>query len=167
MKAGIALGSNIEPRLHNLQAARRRLLELAAPNSPVLVSKVYESSPMDCQEGSEPFLNAAMEMTTNLSPVQLLEKLKGIETDLGRPAIRAKNTPRPIDLDILYCDNLTLSDEVLTIPHPRMTERLFVIQPLTDIRPDLRLPNFTKNIEELLAELQGGQIVTLFSNTIY
>jgi 2-amino-4-hydroxy-6-hydroxymethyldihydropteridine diphosphokinase len=159
MRAGVALGSNIEPRLGYLQEARRRLLSLHSGTQPVLCSKVYETSPVGCAPGSLPFLNAALELSTELPPQQLLLKFKRIESDLGRLPTWTRNNPRPIDIDLLYCDRILLSDPNLTIPHPRMTHRRFVLQPLADIRPELVLPKFTRNIQQLLAELQNDEIV--------
>lgn len=167
MKAGIALGSNLEPRLLNLQAARRRIFELHRSTAPIPCSKVYETSPIDCPEGSAPFLNAVLEITTNLAPEEILHRLQAIENDLGRPSEHARNAPRTIDLDLLYCDNLTLSTPELTLPHPRIHERLFVLKPLSDIRPGLVLPDFSKTVEELLHASPSDESVIEFCNTIY
>jgi len=166
MKAGIALGSNIEPRWKNLREASLRLRELAVEGNPVLVSRVYETSPVDCPAGSPPFLNAVMEVTTPLSPAGLLERLQAIETAMGRPTEHGKNAPRPIDLDILYCDEMTLSYGDLTVPHPRLATRRFVLQPLADIRPQLMLPNFTQNVEELLACYDGLEKLEIFPDSL-
>lgn len=150
MNAGIALGSNIEPRLENILAAARRIEAFCGPS---LASSVYETAPVDCPEGSGAFLNAVLEVQTSLSPEELLERLRQIERDLGRPPVHGFNSPRTIDLDILYCDNLTLDLPQLIVPHPRLGERQFVLQPLADIRPDMVLPTFTKSVKELLADL--------------
>lgn len=167
MKAGIALGSNLEPRLLNLQAARRKVFELHCSAAPVACSKVYETSPVDCPEGSEPFLNAVLEITTALPATDLLHRLQAIETELGRPAEHARNAPRTIDLDLLYCDNLTLETPELAVPHPRISQRLFVLKPLCDIRPDLVLPNSSQTIKELLTTLDSRESVKEFCNAIY
>jgi 2-amino-4-hydroxy-6-hydroxymethyldihydropteridine diphosphokinase len=167
MKAGIALGSNLEPRLLTLQAARRRIFELHDTAAPVASSKVYETSPVDCPEGSGAFLNAVLEITTNLSPEELLHRLRAIEQDLGRPAEHGHNAPRPIDLDILYCDDIVLNGPDLTLPHPRMAERRFVLQPLADIRPELVLPNSTRTIRDLLNTLDSGESIVEFCGAVY
>lgn len=161
MKAGIALGSNIEPRLASLREAARRVQALALPNTPVLASRVYETTPVDCPPGSPPFLNAVMEITTSLDPTRLLEHLQKVEIDLGRPTNHGKNAPRPIDLDILYCDDLTLFSEKLTIPHPRLAVRRFVLQPLSDIRPDLRPSGSPKSVAEFLESLGESEELKL------
>jgi len=167
MRAGIALGSNIEPRLLNLQAARRGLLELHGKSQPALCSKVYETTPVDCREGSQAFLNAVMEITTDLPPRQLLGRLQALELSLGRSPVHEKNAPRTIDLDLIYCDQMTLSDPDLTLPHPRLALRRFVLQPLSDIRPDLILPNFTKNVEKLLKDAVSDENMKIYCNLIY
>ncbi len=149
MTAGIALGSNLEPRFQNLQKAVQRLTALHATTTPLLCSRVYQTHPVDCPKDSPPFLNAVAEIQTTLDPETLLTHLQAIEIDLGRPAIHAKNSPRPIDLDLLYCDNMTLSSPTLTLPHPRMTQRLFVLKPLADLRPDLVLPGETLPVGQL------------------
>ena len=167
MHAGIALGSNIEPRLLYLQAARRGLFSLHFGTQPVLCSKVYETSPVGCPAESPPFLNATLELSTELQPQELLRKFKSIELDLGRSDARERNSPRTIDIDLLYCDDIVLSESDLTIPHPQIARRLFVLRPLADIRPKLILPRFTKNVEELLAELKSDEIVMEYCNVIY
>jgi 2-amino-4-hydroxy-6-hydroxymethyldihydropteridine diphosphokinase len=168
MRAGIALGSNLEPRLPHLQAAKGRLLSLHSDKRAVVFcSKVYETSPVDCAPGTRPFLNAVMEISTNLSPAGLLMALHGIEEHLGRPAQREKNSPRTIDLDILYYNDEIVQEGDLVIPHPRIAERRFVLQPLADIRPDLVLPTMNKNIGELLAALPPTETVEVYCNAIY
>ncbi len=167
MRAGIALGSNIEPRLLNLQTARRRIFALHAGNVPVACSKVYETSPVDCPPGTQPFLNAVLEITSDLSPEILHQNLQAIERDLGRPESRERNSPRTIDLDLLYCANLVLDSPALTLPHPRIAQRQFVLVPLRDIRPTLVLPKFTKNIEELVQACRSDEKLTVYCDTIY
>lgn len=167
MRAGIALGSNIEPRLVHLQTARRRIFELNSGFEPVIVSKVYETAPVGCAEGTQSFLNAVLEFSTDLEPEALFDRLQRIEQEMGRPQNHATNSPRSIDLDILYCDNITLNTEKLILPHPRLAARRFVLQPLCDIRPDLVLPNFTENIEQLLNSLRDQDNVLFYCNSIY
>jgi 2-amino-4-hydroxy-6-hydroxymethyldihydropteridine diphosphokinase len=167
MRAGIALGSNIEPRLMYLQAARRRLFGLHSGTQPVLCSKVYETSPVDCPSESQPFLNAALELSIEMQPQELLDTLKAIERHLGRLPAQQRNSPRTIDIDLLYCGDISLSKPNLVIPHPQIARRRFVLQPLVDIRPELRLPHFTKTIGELLADLPNDQIVEIYCNVIY
>ena len=95
----------------------------------------------------------------------LFEALQKIERNLGRDRNHERNVSRAIDLDLLYFGSERRSDAQLQLPHPRMTERKFVLQPLCDIAPDLRLPGQTKNVGELLAQLQDqGKITRLTEN---
>jgi len=131
----LALGANLGDRLAALSAAAAALppAVMVAARSPV-----YETPPWGFTD-QPAFLNQALRAATALSPLALLAYLKQIEARLGRqPTIR--NGPRVIDLDILFYDDLNLSTPVLTIPHPRLHERAFVLQPLTAIAPDLRHP---------------------------
>lgn len=150
MRVGIALGSNLDDRLENLRAARRHLFALHEDRGPFLCSRIYETEPVDCPPVSPPFLNAAIELACTIPPLDLLKKLQHIEQILGRPANHARHAPRTIDLDILYYDNLAFTLPELTLPHPRITERTFVLQPLADIAPDRILPSQLKKISELL-----------------
>ena len=164
MRAGIALGSNIEPRLVYLQAARRRLFSLHHGTQPILCSKVYETSPVGCPAKSSPFLNAALEFSTEMQPQELLNELQSIERDLGRSPTRQRNSPRTIDIDLLYCDDIVLSESNLTLPHPQIARRRFVLRPLADIRPKLILPHFTRNVAQLLADLESDESVDIYHN---
>lgn len=167
MHAAIALGSNIEPRLVYLQEARRRLLELHSGPGAVLCSKVYETSPVDCPEGSAPFLNAVVEICSDLAPEALLQRLRKIEAELGRPGNHLKNAPRTVDLDLLFCDDLTMETPCLTLPHPRMAQRRFVLQPLSDLCPDLKLPGADQTVRERLAQLKNSENISIYCNSIY
>ena len=167
MRTGIALGSNIEPRLAFLQAAWRQIDPLHVGPQPVLCSKVYETSPVDCPPGSPLFLNAVLELFIRVEPIELLQKLQGIEQNLGRRPSATRNSPRVIDLDLLYCEDVVISTPRLTLPHPRIAERLFVLRPLADIRPKLILPTFSRNVEELLRELSTTEQLTVYCSSIY
>ncbi|MFZ9964293.1 MAG: 2-amino-4-hydroxy-6-hydroxymethyldihydropteridine diphosphokinase, partial [Terrimicrobiaceae bacterium] len=145
-----ALGSNLADRLENLRAARRYLFDLHEDRGPFLCSRIYETEPVDCPAGSPSFFNAAIELACTIPPLDLLEKLQRLEQILGRPANHAHHAPRTIDLDILYYDNLAFTLPELTLPHPRIAERGFVLTPLADIAPDRILPGQLKKISELL-----------------
>jgi 2-amino-4-hydroxy-6-hydroxymethyldihydropteridine diphosphokinase len=142
----LALGSNLGDRRHNLEAAIAAL----PPAVRVLErSPLYETAPWG--ETDQPdFLNMVLKGETRLAPAALLARLKRIETDLGRlPTIRYG--PRLIDLDILFYDSLVLSTPELTIPHPRLHERAFVLVPLADLAANLVHPVLGKPIRDLLA----------------
>ena len=163
MKIGIALGSNLGDRVANLRAARDALLEHAANNS-VLASHIYETEPVNCEPGAGKFLNAVLEIEYDGDPSELLDKLIGIEESLGRKRDHAQSVSRKIDLDILYADDLVINNERLQLPHPRLHERKFVLQPLADIRPDLILPDRKRPVSDLLARVQDSTKVVCFAD---
>ena len=159
MKAGIALGSNVGDRAAHLAAAKRFLFSLhAGPGAP-LSSALYETEPVDCAPGTGAFVNAVVEIESDLDPSALLARLSAYEQQQGRAANRAKNSPRVIDLDLLYFGDTRLDGPALTLPHPRMTARRFVLQPLCDIRPDLVLPGESLTVAQLLAALLASPAV--------
>jgi 2-amino-4-hydroxy-6-hydroxymethyldihydropteridine diphosphokinase len=162
MKIGIALGSNLGDRLANLRSARQAIVERAAGRS-FLASRVYETEAVGCEPGAGKFLNAVLEIEYDGDPTELLEKLIQIEESLGRRRGHARNVSRKIDIDILYADDLEIENERLQLPHPRMSERKFVLQPLADIRPDLILPNQTAPVSQLLAQIQDSTKVKRFA----
>jgi 2-amino-4-hydroxy-6-hydroxymethyldihydropteridine diphosphokinase len=123
------------------------------------LSPFYETSPVGVKEQST-FYNAVLQLHTALSPHELLERLLRIETDtFGRIRMTLWG-PRRIDLDLLLHGETTIADDRLVVPHPRMLERRFVLQPLCDIAPDLVHPVVGKSISELLGELQSDETVT-------
>ena len=149
MRAGIGLGSNLGDRGRTLREAIARLRELSDAPERDRVSSLYETQPVGCAPGTPPFLNAVMEIETELAPLTLLARLQDLEQASGRPAVRAKNEPRQLDLDLLYLGNLTLNDQQLQLPHPLLAVRLFVLAPLAEIVPDLILPDQRQSIQEL------------------
>ena len=152
-RAGIALGSNLGDRLATLSSARREIAHLRAIEQPVLASAVYETEPVGCEPGAPPFLNAVIEIGYAGDAHELLRELRRIEATLGRPAAHARNTSRTVDLDLLYFGDMTLADNELQLPHPRMHTRRFVLEPLSDISSELILPLHSKTVAELLADL--------------
>lgn len=155
MRAGVALGSNLGDRLANLCAARKAIVDTVA-GPPVVASPIYETEPIDCEPGAGKFLNAVLEFDYEGKPVDLLERLIRIEESLGRHRDHARNVSRNIDIDLLYCDDLTVETERLRLPHPRLHLRKFVLAPLAEIRPDLILPGQTESAGELLAQLDDS-----------
>jgi 2-amino-4-hydroxy-6-hydroxymethyldihydropteridine diphosphokinase len=151
--AGIALGSNLGDRAAELEAGFGFIRTLAA-NGEVFRSPVIETAPVDCPPGSPAFLNAVAEIQVDpaeLPPEELLSRLQAFEGERGRPRQHTRNSARPLDLDILYYGNRVVRTPGLTIPHPRLTERLFVLEPLARLRPDLVLPGQTRSMREILA----------------
>jgi len=148
----LGIGSNLGNRLANLQDA---LLRLERAVSNVRVSALYESDPVG-PPGQPPYLNAVAAGDTILDPSDLLVALKRIEWALGRrPAQRW--SARPVDLDILIIEGVSLHEATLTIPHPRITERLFVLLPLADLAPNLRLAT-GRAVTEEIGRLQAGSV---------
>ncbi|HET9856707.1 MAG TPA: 2-amino-4-hydroxy-6-hydroxymethyldihydropteridine diphosphokinase [Chthoniobacterales bacterium] len=163
MRTGIALGSNLGDRLANLRAARQALVDLASVKPPVLTSPVYETEPVDCEPGAGKFLNAVVEIEYDGDPSELLEQLVRVEESLGRERDHARNVSRKIDIDLLYAGDLSVKNERLQLPHPRMHLRKFVLQPLADIRPDLLLSEQMKTARELLAQIKDSTKVMSFA----
>ncbi|MEO7933738.1 MAG: 2-amino-4-hydroxy-6-hydroxymethyldihydropteridine diphosphokinase [Chthoniobacterales bacterium] len=153
MRTGIALGTNLGDRLANLRLGRDAVLAQPGISGPALFSGVYETAPVDCAPGTPSYLNAVMEVEYHGHVAALLDALQAIERQMGRPDKRPRNASRPIDLDILYCGNLTLNNEEVIIPHPRLHQRRFVLEPLAEIAPEKILPGKNVSIADLLTSL--------------
>jgi 2-amino-4-hydroxy-6-hydroxymethyldihydropteridine diphosphokinase len=155
----LSLGANLGDRKSNLEQALQHLQTVITIQA---VSSLYETEPIG--EGGKPlsqdqplFLNLACQGTTKLKPGDLLATLKKIEEVMGRrPSFR--NAPRPIDIDILLYDNLQISLPQLTIPHPRMQERAFVLLPLTEIAPSTIEPVSGQTIQQIATNLSSQNI---------
>jgi 2-amino-4-hydroxy-6-hydroxymethyldihydropteridine diphosphokinase len=147
----LALGSNLSDRWANLTGAVNRLR--AEPGLNVLhTSTFYETVPVDCPDDAGKFLNAAMVVESQRSPAEFLQLLLKIEGQFGRVRTGA-NSPRTLDLDLLLCDDAIVRTADLTLPHPRMHERAFVLVPLAEIAPVAVHPILRQPIGELLALL--------------
>lgn len=157
MRAGIALGSNLGDRLANLRAAVHALRAIAETNDPFLEAPIYQTEPRFCPPGSPDFLNTVVEFGFGGSPLELLAAAREIETRLGRVRSGLQNEPRVIDVDLLYLGDRVHRDSELELPHPRMAERRFVLQPLADIRPELRLPGCGETVSTLLEGLGNAE----------
>ena len=151
----LSLGSNLGDRLENL----RRACAALAPRGIRLrrASSLYETEPVDVQDQGW-FLNCVIEVETALPPARLLEVLQQIERELGRERLQPKG-PRTIDLDILLYGDLMIRDENLVVPHPRLHERRFVLEPLRELAPSLKVPFLDRTVEELARELQDFSAV--------
>jgi len=153
MHFGIALGSNLGDRAANIQRGIDLLMARVPGIHLNASAQVYETEPVDCAPGTQAFLNTVIEVAADCTPQELHAHLKAIEQALGRPEQRERNSPRTLDLDMLYADDVVSDDPVLILPHPRMHLRRFVLEPLADIRPDLVLPGQQLTVAELLAHL--------------
>lgn len=152
----LALGSNLDDRLANLK-------ETAASLSPQMEirarSHIYETPPWGYEDQPK-FLNQALKVQTYLQPEPLLRHIKRLEIALGRKA-SFPNGPRLIDIDVLFYDEIVLNTPTLTLPHPRLHERGFVLLPMMDIAPDLVHPLTRKTIREMVAFCNLGGIKQL------
>src|SRR2546421_7443330 len=140
----LALGSNMGDRRGNLAAALQQLREMMEISA---ISSIYETEPVGYLEQGR-FLNMVCSGKTGLSAQELLKRVKEIEKSLGRrPTFR--NGPRPIDIDIFFYDELRVTQDDLTIPHPRLAERAFVLVPLAKIAPDKVDPASGRSVQKL------------------
>jgi 2-amino-4-hydroxy-6-hydroxymethyldihydropteridine diphosphokinase len=153
MRVGVALGSNLGERLANLRNARKDIAALSGVLPPMRVSAIYETDPVGCERGAAKFLNAAIEFEYAGEARDLLRELAAIEKLLGRAAAHPRNVSRTLDLDLLYFGTLEIETAELQLPHPRITEREFVLRPLADISPDLILPKEIESVGALLLQL--------------
>lgn len=146
-EVGFSLGSNLGDRLRHLRSAVRGLESLCSTGGVFLVSNVYETEPVDCPTDSPPFYNLAVVLETGRAPFEILEVTRRLEREQGRPERRAVNAPRPVDIDLLYYDDRQIDTPELTLPHPRMHEREFVLRPLAELRPE-RVENLGRKCAE-------------------
>jgi 2-amino-4-hydroxy-6-hydroxymethyldihydropteridine diphosphokinase len=152
----ISIGSNIGDRAANIHTAIKALERLGKV---LAVSSLYETEPVEFTE--QPwFLNCVVRLETALDPHELIDGLLSIEREMGRSREQKKG-PRNIDLDILLYGDLLLNDATLTIPHPAMHKRRFVLEPLSEIAPEIVHPVLRRTIRELRDALPQGQQVRI------
>ena len=153
----IALGSNLNDSRGNILRAIRQLEELS--EGPLLKSSLWQTTPVDCPPGSPVFVNAVVAWTPRAgeTPESLLAKLQAMEHAFGRRPKRVLNEPRPLDLDLIAFGGETRATKELTLPHPRAPHRRFVLEPLSEIAPDLVLPGQLQGVARLLARLPPDQ----------
>lgn len=152
----LGLGSNVGDSAAHLRAAVELLpghgVEVEA------VSSAYVTEPVGEILDQPDFLNAAIRIRTELEPEQLLDACKAVEAERGRSFAAARHSPRPLDVDLLLLGDLELRSERLTLPHPEVTSRRFVLMPLLELDPELTLPDGTR-LADALAALPPGQRV--------
>ena len=155
----IALGSNLGDSCQIVLDAMARLQIFS--NQPILKSSLWQTSPVNCPPGSPLFVNAVVGLATRAgeTPESLLEKFHKLEREFGRLPKKVLNEPRLLDLDLIAFGAETRNTPDLVLPHPRTHLRRFVLQPLSEIAPDLILPGQSKTVSQLLAELSSDEVL--------
>lgn len=165
MEIGLSLGSNLDDRLDHLRQAKAGIAALRSVTL-LAASPVYETEPVDVlpQYAEMPFLNAVLIIDAEPEIDRLLASLHEIETGLGRKRHSDRNSPRQIDIDIIYAGELVILLKDGGVPHPRWSTRRFVVKPLSDLRPDLRIPGAQRTVREVLLALPPAPKVVLFTD---
>ncbi len=161
--AYLGLGANLGDRLHALRGARQALDEL--PEITVVNSSaLYETAAVGGPPGQEAFLNAVLEITTTLSAEKLLENCLAIEKQFGRERL-VYHGPRTLDIDLLFFSQRVCEERELTLPHPRLHLRAFVLTPLCDLAPEMLHPLQRKTVRQMCDELLCNQGIKRLSQT--
>jgi 2-amino-4-hydroxy-6-hydroxymethyldihydropteridine diphosphokinase len=160
-KVFVALGSNLGDSRRIILDAMVRLQNFS--DQPILKSSLWQTTPVNCPPGSPIFVNAVVGLAPRASetPESLLQKLRALEKEFGRPPKKVLNEPRPLDLDLIAFGTETRNSPELILPHPRAHLRRFVLQPLSEIAPDFILPGQRQTVSQLLAELRSVEMVSL------
>jgi len=145
----LSLGSNLGDRVANLREATSRLRELGRVT---LQSSIYETEPVEVEDTQPWFLNCAVVVETELEPAAFLDRALAIEQAMGRQRTGVRSA-RTVDVDVLFFGNEVIRREALEIPHPRMAQRRFVLEPLAEIAPQFHHPVLKRTVRELLNDL--------------
>jgi 2-amino-4-hydroxy-6-hydroxymethyldihydropteridine diphosphokinase len=149
----LSLGTNLGDRLAHLRTA---ITKLPPKVNPIVQSSIYETEPWGYSD-QPAFLNQVIKAATNLEPLDLLDFLKSTEVQMGRHET-FRFGPRLIDMDILFFDETVLETPTLTIPHPRIAERAFILVPLAEIAPDLLHPVLGKSIQQIKTGVDSSSV---------
>ena len=155
----LGLGSNMGDRYQNLKKG----IHLLNNHPHIWVidqSYVYQSAPL-YRTDQEDFYNLVVEIDTNLIPIDLLNEIKKIEKKAGRDSMSKKNMPRFLDIDILAIGDLQIHSELLEVPHPRISERKFVLKPWKEIAPNFQMPESSATIADLLDKTEDDSLVRM------
>jgi len=157
--AFVALGSNLGDSKNTILSAFTRLQQFS--DAPLLKSSLWQTSPVDCPPASPKFVNAVVGLIPRMTetPESLLKKLQALEKEFGRQPKVIHNDPRPLDLDLIAFGGEIRTTPDLILPHPRASQRRFVLQPLSEIAPELVLPGQMKTVAQLLAGLPADDTI--------
>jgi 2-amino-4-hydroxy-6-hydroxymethyldihydropteridine diphosphokinase len=161
--AFVALGSNLGDREQELASGLRGLA--ATPGVEIVrLSRIFETEPVGPPQGA--YLNAVVELRVRLAPLALLDRLLEIERASGRRRERLRNAPRTLDLDLLLYGSVCIDHARLVVPHPRLAERGFVLEPLRDLAPDRLHPRIHETIAVLAERVRDERAVRPFASTL-
>jgi 2-amino-4-hydroxy-6-hydroxymethyldihydropteridine diphosphokinase len=155
--AFVALGSNLGESTRLINDAMARLRQFST--QPIIQSSLWQTTPVDCPPGSPFFVNAmaGLHPLPGETPESLLAKLQSLEKEFGRRPKKVLNEARPLDLDLILFGQEIWNSPTLILPHPRAHERRFVLQPLSELAPDLVMPGQSKTVAQLLAALPADE----------
>ena len=159
MEIGLGLGSNLDHRFDYLREATTRIAALTGTHI-LAKAPIYETEPIDVKPeyATLEYLNTVIIVESTMELSAFSDAVHKIEDDMGRVRNEDRNAPRPIDIDILYAGTIQRADGILDLPHPRWTQRRFVLQPLADVRPFLKLPGEPRTISDVLKSLPPSNI---------
>ncbi len=165
MEIGLGLGSNMGDRLGHLTQAKERIVAIPGVKL-VAQSPVYDTDPIDVPDefAGLTFLNSVLIIQTSVSIHRLIGSFQSVEREMGRRHDAVRNMPRPIDIDIIYADQIRIKADRVTIPHPRWASRRFVVQPLSDVRPDLHIPGRSGTVSAVLSGLADKSRAAVFAD---
>jgi len=158
MRYILALGSNLEDKRSFLRKGVEYLSNLGTV---IMESSIYETSPVGMEDGTENFFNSIIVLEAEIDPEIMIVRIKEFEKKAGRSLVNSHMRPRELDIDIIFADNMIINTPALTIPHPRLEKRKFVLAPLAEILPEQTHPITGKTIIELLDKLNTEEEIRI------